>query len=265
MPRNLTSARFLEAWLQELLPERKVEVVNLGVAAVASFPVRKLAEQALDQLQPDLLLLYGGHNEFYGALGPVQDGRLLLSGTPYAPRDPRHGRDRGLGFVAAERQREGIVPDLDLSANTTLPFIERFCRWGALSSDRETDHTAAMVSQLQVRASSLNQPLRQLSGGNQQKICLGRWLVEGIALLIVEEPTRGVDLGARRQLYLTLRQWTAKGLAVLLVSTDAEEIAGLCDRCMVLDRGKVTAHFDGALEPANLVDAALNAATKGKP
>lgn len=191
----------------------------------------------------------------YGALGPLPGTRITLGGTPYAPKNPRQGRDAGIGFVAAERQREGIVPDLGVSANITLPFIDRFVHFAAISRPREQAHAQSWIDRLSIHATHLDQPLRLLSGGNQQKVCLARWLVEGLAVLILEEPTRGVDLGARHQLYLALRQWTAKGLAVLLISSDAEEVAGVCDRAIVLDRGRVSGRFAGGASPADLLHA----------
>jgi len=191
----------------------------------------------------------------YGALGPLLDAQIKLGAAPYRPKDPRHGRDRGIGFVAAERQREGIVPDLGVGANITLPFIDRFVRCGAVSRPRETAHAQSWVERLAIRATHLDQPLRLLSGGNQQKVCLARWLVEGLEVLILEEPTRGVDLGARHELYLALRQWTDQGLAVLLVSSDAEEVAGVCDRSIVLDRGRISGRFAGGARPADLLHA----------
>jgi len=193
----------------------------------------------------------------YGALGPLPESRITLNGAPYLPRDPRQGRDSGLGFVAAERQREGIVPDLSVAANITLPFIDRFAHFATLAKQRENDHVQHWIDRLSIRALHRDQPLRLLSGGNQQKVCFARWLVEGLSVLILEEPTRGVDLGARQELYLALRQWTEQGLAVLLVSSDAEEVAGVCDRSLVLDRGRVASHFKGGSSPAELLGASL--------
>ena len=196
----------------------------------------------------------------FGALAPPSGGRLTLHGQPYRPRSPRRGVAQGLGFVAAERQREGIVPDLSVNANTTLPFLERFRRRGALSARREETHTGRWIDRLAIQTRGGNQTIRLLSGGNQQKVCLARWLDQDVRLLILEEPTRGVDLGARRALYTALRAQTEAGLAVLVVSSDAEEIAGLCDEILVLDRGRPAARFAHGVTPADLLDAA----TRGK-
>lgn len=200
----------------------------------------------------------------YGALGSLPGARIALDGQPYSPSDPRRGRDAGLGLVAAERQREGIVPDFGLSANITLPFIDRFVRLGAVSRPREVAHAQGWVKRLSIRAAHLDQPLRLLSGGNQQKVCFARWLVEGLKVLILEEPTRGVDLGARHELYMALRQWTEQGLAVLLVSSDAEEVAGISDHALVLDRGRVSGRFAGGVAPADLLHAP-SATPKDRP
>ena len=189
----------------------------------------------------------------YGALGPLPGARLTLAGVPYLPTNPRRGRDAGIGFVAAERQREGIVPDLGVRANITLPFIDHFVRLFSVSKPREASHAQRWVDRLGIRTAHLDQPLRLLSGGNQQKVCLARWLVEDLAVLILEEPTRGVDVGARHALYLALRQWSQRGLAVLLISSDAEEVAGVCDRSIVLDRGRVASRFSGGAAPADLL------------
>lgn len=242
-----------------------LEVENLtvpGALDAVSFAVRRgeilgvfgLLGSGIDQIG----------RAVYGALGPLPGARITLDGRPYCPQDPRHGRDAGLGFVAAERQREGIVPDLGVGVNITLPFIDRFVRWAAVSKSHEVAHAQSWVERLSIRAAHLDQPLRLLSGGNQQKVCFARWLVEGLNVLILEEPTRGVDLGARHELYLALRQWTEQGLAVLLVSSDAEEVAGVCDRALVLNRGRVSGRFDTGTSAADLLHAP-SAPTKDRP
>jgi ribose transport system ATP-binding protein len=197
----------------------------------------------------------------FGALGPLPTSRIKLNGQPYIPSTPRHGRNTGIGFVAAERQHEGILPDLAMGTNMTLPFVERFVRWGTVSAQHEHSHVQHQSTELGIQAQSPDQTIRLLSGGNQQKVCLARWLVEGIKVLILEEPTRGVDLGARQTLYAALRQRTEQGLAVLISSTDVEEIAGISDQTIVLDRGQVAARFNHGVTPAMLLDAATRTVT----
>ena len=240
----------------ERIDETALEVASLslpGVLDEVSFEIHR------GEIMGVFGLLGSGIDQvgraIYGALGPMPDTRIVLRGKAYSPSNPRHGRDAGFGFVAAERQHEGIIPDLGVAANITLPFIDRFTRFAAVSRSRESGYAQDWVDRLGIRSAHLGQTLRLLSGGNQQKVCLARWLVEGLEVLILEEPTRGVDLGARRELYLALRQWTAKGLAVLLISSDAEEVAGVCDCAIVLDRGRVSGRFAGEISPAELLHA----------
>ena len=196
----------------------------------------------------------------YGALGPLGAGRVRLGGREYRPRSAQAGKRAGIGFVAAERKREGILADLTLRENVALPFEERFERGPFISRAAETSHAARAIRALGIRARGPEQKLRTLSGGNQQKVCLARWLVEGMRLLILEEPTRGVDVGARRDIYARLRDLASQGFAILVLSSDVEEVAGLCDRALVLDRGRVVGQFQGGASPA-----ALMAATASDP
>ncbi len=195
----------------------------------------------------------------YGALGAV-DGRIRLRGQDYRPRSAEAGKRAGIGFVAAERKKEGVIAELSLRENIALPFQDRFERGPFVSRAAETSHAGKWIRELGIRARGPEQKLRTLSGGNQQKVCLARWLVDGVKLLILEEPTRGVDVGARKEIYARLRDLAAKGFAILVLSSDVEEIAGLSDRSIVLDRGRVVGRFDVNTPPATLM-----AATESDP
>lgn len=195
----------------------------------------------------------------YGALGPL-DALVRLGGQAYRPRSAQAGKQAGIGFVAAERKKEGIIADLTLRENIVLPFEERYERGPFVSRGAESAHAARWIRELGIRARGPEQKLRTLSGGNQQKVCLARWLVDGVRLLVLEEPTRGVDVGARKEIYARLRELASRGFAILVLSSDVEEIAGLSDRSMVLDRGRVVGRFDRGTLPA-----ALMAATAADP
>jgi ribose transport system ATP-binding protein len=191
----------------------------------------------------------------YGALGRPAASRISLDGKPYTPTDPIAAKAAGIGFVAAERKQEGIIPDLSVRENTTLPFLDRYRAGPGLSRARERTDVRGWIAQLGIRTTGTEQALRFLSGGNQQKVCLARWMAEGMKLLVLEEPTRGVDVGARREIYAALRRLTQQGLALLVISSDAEEIAGLSDRMIVLERGRVVGRFDHGASAANLLEA----------
>lgn len=191
----------------------------------------------------------------YGALGRVTEGRIAIDGAAYTPASPMAGKAAGIGFVAAERKVEGIVPDLTVRENISLPFLDRYRSGIALSRSRESTDVRHWIEALGIRTKGQEQHIRFLSGGNQQKVCLSRWLVDGMKLLVLEEPTRGVDMGARREIYAELRRLTQQGLALLVISGDAEEIAGLCDRSIVLERGRCVARFEHGATAADLLAA----------
>ncbi len=189
----------------------------------------------------------------YGALGAVNRGTVHVAGAPYRPQSPRAGKNAGIGFVAADRKREGIIGDLTVRENMVAPFQDRYLKGMFVSRTAETAQAKRWIDTLGIRTRGPEQKMRTLSGGNQQKVCVSRWLVDGIALLILEEPTRGVDVGARREIYLELRALADRGMAVLVLSSDVEEVAGISDRSMVLDRGRIVGRFDKGAAPASLM------------
>ncbi|MBB3932134.1 ribose transport system ATP-binding protein [Kaistia hirudinis] len=191
----------------------------------------------------------------YGALGPLKDGNVKLAGKTYRPLSPRAGKLAGIGFVAAERKKEGIIADLTVRENMALTFQERYERGLFVSEAAETANANNWISALGIRTRGPEQKIRTLSGGNQQKVCIARWLVDGVQLLILEEPTRGVDVGARKEIYGKLRELADRGFAVLVLSSDVEEVAGLSDRTLVLDRGRVVGRFARGASPAELMAA----------
>lgn len=194
----------------------------------------------------------------YGALGPKFAGAARIAGSPYRPRSPGAAKAAGIGFVAADRKKEGIIDELTLRENMVVPFEERYVRGPFVSKAAETRQASHWIAALGIRAHGPEQQMRTLSGGNQQKVCVARWLVEGVSLLILEEPTRGVDVGARREIYLELRALADRGLAVLVLSSDAEEVAGIADRSIVMDRGRLVRRFERETSPAELMAATVD-------
>lgn len=198
----------------------------------------------------------------FGALGP-RARVFRMPGCAASPRTPQEGLKAGIGLVAAERKREGILPELSLRENVTLPFLRKYTAGLAVSTRREREQTRAVMAELGIRALSTEQAAKNLSGGNQQKMCIARWLSGDIRLLVLEEPTRGVDVGARGEIYAKLRALTDSGMAALLVSSDAEEVAGLADRSIALVRGRVAARFEAPVQAAELLRAAAGLAERG--
>jgi ribose transport system ATP-binding protein len=189
----------------------------------------------------------------FGVEGRLPGGAMTLAGAPYAPASPRAARDAGVGFVTAERKTDGILADLSVAQNLVAPFQGDFGRGAFLAPERERAHAADWIARIGIRTSGPDQPIRLLSGGNQQKVCVARWLNPKVRMLILEEPTRGVDVGARRELYGHLAAFAGEGLAILVLSSDVEEVAGLSDRSLVIDRGRITAEFARGATAADLM------------
>ncbi|MBP2407003.1 Arabinose import ATP-binding protein AraG [Streptomyces netropsis] len=204
-----------------------------------------------------------GHMELGRALAgsrPIVGGRALLEGRPYRPGTVTAAVDAGIGFVTSDRQEEGCAAELTVRENFLAnPGARgrglRGRHW--ISPGRERAEATALIERFAVRPRDSEVPIATLSGGNQQKVMIGRWLGLSRRLLILEEPTAGVDVGAKAAIYGLLHHALAGGLAVLLVSTDFEEVAGVCHRALVFVRGTVTAELSGdALTVAALAGAA---------
>ncbi|MFG2024782.1 sugar ABC transporter ATP-binding protein [Streptomyces sp. NPDC048825] len=190
-----------------------------------------------------------GHMDLGRALvgsRPILDGRVLLCGRRYSPHKVADAVGLGVGFVTGDRQQEGCATELtvreNLLANPRVGGLPAL-RW--IRPRRERAEAATLIERFSVRPRDSEAPIATLSGGNQQKVMIGRWLRVGLRLLVLEEPTASVDIGAKAAIYGLLDEALAAGLAVLLISTDFEEVAGVCRRALVFVRGAVTAELSG--------------------
>ncbi len=197
----------------------------------------------------------------FGAEGRPPAGEMTLLGKPYHPISALKGKDAGIGFVTAERKTDGIMADMSVRENLVAAFQQDFGHGPFTSPGRERTHTQGWISKLGIKTSGPEQAIRFLSGGNQQKVCVARWLNPKVKMLILEEPTRGVDVGARREIYSHLVDFARSGLAVLVLSSDVEEIAGLSDRSLVIDRGRILAEFAYGASANDLLSASARPET----
>src|SRR5690606_10837640 len=174
----------------------------------------------------------------YGARGP-DTGRVLVDGRPRRPGSVR-AAGRG-GIRPAPRGRKAPAPPMRQSVTRTVSVsaMSRFSRAGWIDRGAELGAAHAAIRELSLRPDNPHVPVRTLSGGNQQKAVLARWLLRGCRVLLLDEPTRGVDVGARAELYAVVRRLADEGLAVLLVSSEVPEVLGLADRVLVLREGRV--------------------------
>jgi simple sugar transport system ATP-binding protein len=171
---------------------------------------------------------------------PAGDGRLTLDGAPYRPSHPDVAIRSGIVLVPEDRQAQGIVPGWSVLHNVSLPFLRAASsRLGVLLGGRETERGESVVRDLSVVTRGLDTPIDDLSGGNQQKLVVGRWLSADPRVALLDEPFRGVDIGARREIGATLRRLAGAGKAGVLLSSDVDEVVELADRIVVLVEGRV--------------------------
>lgn len=189
-------------------------------------------------------LLGSGRTEAALALfgmDPLTSGRMALDGHPATITSPRGAIAGGIGFLSEDRKTEGIIPDLSVRENLTLALLPRLSRMGVIDEARERQIVAQFIAALGIKAAHMDQPIRQLSGGNQQKVLLGRWLAIEPRFLILDEPTRGVDVGAKREIQAIIRERVKQGCAILLISSEFEElIEGAHDIVVMQDGRSVT-------------------------
>ncbi len=174
----------------------------------------------------------------YGARRP-DTGRVLVDGKPLKPGSVRAAVRAGLGLAPEERKAQALLMLESVTRNVSVSSLPRFARLGWIDRGAELGAARAAVRELSLRPDNPNVPVRTLSGGNQQKAVLARWLLRGCRVLLLDEPTRGVDVGARAELYAVVRRLADEGLAVLLVSSEVPEVLGLADRVLVLREGDV--------------------------
>lgn len=179
----------------------------------------------------------------YGAR-KATSGRVSVGGTALRAGSVRTAVDAGIGFSPEERKSQGLILDEPIFKNVTLSTFARFARGGILDERKERQVAAEQIDALELRPADPDRPTRTLSGGNQQKILLARWLVHGTRVLLLDEPTRGVDVGARAEIYALIRRLAAEGTAIIVVSSEIEEVLGLADRVLVIGDGIVLATAD---------------------
>ncbi|MFE7315515.1 sugar ABC transporter ATP-binding protein [Streptomyces sp. NPDC057555] len=167
-------------------------------------------------------------------------GTVEVAGERLAAGDVRAAMRAGLGLVPEDRKGQGLVLDASLQDNLTLARLDRDTRRGLVDRRGQRREAAAVAEQLKVRMSGLGQHARTLSGGNQQKIVIGKWLLAKTRLLILDEPTRGIDVGAKVEIYQLVNELTAAGCGVLMISSDLPEVLGMSDRVLVMAQGRLT-------------------------
>ncbi|WP_167484259.1 sugar ABC transporter ATP-binding protein [Mesorhizobium tamadayense] len=174
----------------------------------------------------------------------IDRGEIRIRGKAVALRSPREAIRAGIGFMPADRKGEGLVLPMSVGDNLGMAILRRLGRFGLLKRRQKNATANELVRKLAIKVSGLFQLASQLSGGNQQKIVIGKWIARGGDIVIAEDPTRGVDVGAKFEIWCTIQGLADEGKAVLLLTTELQEMMDACDRILVMSRGRVTGHFD---------------------
>jgi ribose transport system ATP-binding protein len=190
---------------------------------------------------------------------PLQAGEVRIDGEARRIDTPHDAMAAGLAYVPEDRQRDAAFPDLSVSENLSLTVLPNYWHRGMLSRRRECRDTLGLFDSFLITAESDAAPLRSLSGGNQQKVVLARWLRREPRILLLDEPTQGVDVGARAEIYELVHRAVADGAAALVASSDFEELARVCDRVIVLRKGEVVAELSGDRLDADRIARLANA------
>lgn len=195
----------------------------------------------------------------FGLRQPVS-GAMTLSGTPYRPGSPSHAMKAGVAYVPEDRPREAAFAELTVADNLSMAVVPRYFRGFTLRRRQEARDARAVSREFLVRTAGVRALMSSLSGGNQQKVILGRWLRRDPELLLLDEPSQGVDVGAKFELWQLIRARVDAGTGVLVVSSDYEELAAVCDRVLILAAGRVVREVSGdELTDTNLESLTLEA------
>jgi ABC-type sugar transport system ATPase subunit len=264
---------------------REIEAVDLGQPRAAAQPLLqienlslpwpghargwRLKDINLTVRQGEIIgvagLMGAGRTELleciFGASEETPLGRILLDGRPVAFRHPAEAKAAGIAMVTEDRKRLGLFPQMSVGENITLCNLREAAASGFLSRRQTTEMALATVQQLGVKTAGIGAAITSLSGGNQQKCIIGRWMLTKPRVLLLDDPTRGIDVGAKAELYRLMDQLCRSGIAIILTSSELPELLTVSDRIVVLSEGRLTAEFSRAEATEHKI---MEAATAGR-
>lgn len=221
---------------------------------------------SLDVRAGEIVGLYGlmgaGRTEFLEcvmAQHPQSSGRLYIDGRPLKARTVAGRIAKGLALIPEDRKRDGLVQIMSIRENLTLSSLWALARGFHLSLAAEAKAAAEFVQRLTIKIAGIEHPVSSLSGGNQQKVVIGKALMTKPKILLMDEPSRGIDIGAKAEVFRTMRRLAAEGLGILFVTSDLEEVLALSDRILVMAEGRITGTFRSGADPADVIKATVPA------
>ncbi|MFN6565535.1 MAG: sugar ABC transporter ATP-binding protein [Nostoc sp. ChiSLP01] len=265
--RSLTALNRLELVCHML--GRQPEEVSKGVTAFVQQSQNTLAQPVLLQVEAlkykkrlNGVSIEMRHGEIVGLAGllgsgrsetarvlfgaePLDGGTVKLEGSLLSVRDPHDAIDTGIAYLSEDRKADGIIPELSVRENLTLAALPSLTQWGIVSKKRQNELVNRFMQRLGIKAASTEQKIHELSGGNQQKVLLARWLCKNTKLLLLDEPTRGIDVGAKREIQQAIAELAKQGLGILMISSELEELVEGSQRVVVLRDGRSIAELSG--------------------
>ncbi len=249
-PANLI-ALMVGRTVDTIFPKRASAIGDTVLTVAGYCHPTEFADIEFQLRRGEILGFYGlvgaGRSEVMQALFGITQpskGALRIDDEIAVIRSPAEAIARGIVYVPEERQRQGVVLALPVFENVTLPSLARLTRNGFLDLAREFDLAREYATRLDLRAASLSQEVGTLSGGNQQKVVIGKWLATQPRVIILDEPTKGIDVGSKAAVHAFMRELTAQGAAIIMVSSELPEILGMSDRVAVMRQGRIVARFD---------------------
>lgn len=173
-------------------------------------------------------------------------GEMRIAGQPYKPRSPADAIARGIALVTEDRKAQGLFLKLNVTINTTISGLKQLCRYGAIQLGRELSLVKKLIQDLSIKTPGPNFIVVNMSGGNQQKVVLARWLSIGTRIFILDEPTRGIDVGSKSEIYQIMDDLTKKGVGIIMISSELPEVLGMSDRIMVMRQGTIVKELSRA-------------------
>lgn len=238
--------------LSQVYPQKGTAAATLALEVVGLSVPGSVQDVSLEVHHGEVLGLAGlvgaGRTEIAEAIMGLRRksaGRLRIDGRNVAVTGPAEAHQNGLAYLSEDRQGRGLTLGFDLVENMTLLSLGRYLRHGLIQHRKTRERAVHYKEQFDIRSSGLRHPVGLLSGGNQQKVYLGKLLDIQPRILILDEPTRGIDVGTKHQIYQLIRNLAAEGRAILVISSELEEVMGLCDRVVVIREGRVAAQLEG--------------------
>jgi ribose transport system ATP-binding protein len=191
----------------------------------------------------------------------VEEGKIFFKGKEIRINSPAHAMSLGITYLSENRRLEGLFQGMNIRENVVVTHLKKFSRLGFINKKAESGETARYIGNLRIQTPSMDQRIMNLSGGNQQKVILARWLAIQPEVLIVDEPTRGIDVGAKAEIYALLHRLAAEGMAVILISSELPEVLGMSDRIIVMFEGRIT----GIIESREATQEKIMALAAGLP